>query len=73
MLSPKATKRVADNCGTLGGAGRTCTSNSQDAARCLASSAVHLISVDPMGNLVPLAGEQDEVVGEVPPDTVGAA
>src|SRR5437899_6782081 len=77
MLSPNATNRVADNCGGggggFGGAARTCTSKPQDAVRCLASSAVHVISVDPTGALLPLAGEHEEVTGVVPPLVVGAA
>jgi hypothetical protein len=74
MLSPKATKRVADSCGTGGlGAARTCTSNSHDAVRCLASSAVHLTIVDPTAALLPFAGEHDEFTGAVPPAIAGAA
>jgi hypothetical protein len=63
MLSPNARNRVADSCGTLGGAGRTCTSNPHEAVRCFASSAVHVIKVAPTGNLLPLAGEHAEVIG----------
>ena len=76
MLSPNATKRVADSCGGaggFGGAARTCTSNPHDAVRCCASSAVQVINVAPNGNLPPLAGEHDELTGVVPPEIVGAA
>ena len=73
MLSPNATKRVAANVGAFGGAARTCTSKLHDALRCFASSAVQVTSVAPRGNLVPLAGEHDEVTGECPPTVVGAS
>ena len=57
----------------MGGAARTCTSNPHDAVRCFASSAVHVISVAPRENLLPLAGVHDELIGVVPPEIVGAA
>jgi hypothetical protein len=75
MLSPKATNRVAEICGTggLGGAALTCTSNSHDAVRCFPSSALHLTIVDPTAALLPFPGEHDELTGAVPPVIVGGA
>jgi hypothetical protein len=67
-LSPKARKRVT----LRRGGAVTVTLNLQTSVRATLSVAVQLTVVTPIGNIAPLAGEQDTVVGGVPPVAVAA-
>jgi hypothetical protein len=63
MLSPNATILVAESCGTAW----TVTENVQLSAWLWASEAVQLTCERPIGNTVPLFGEQLTDTGAVPP------
>jgi hypothetical protein len=67
MLSPNATYRVTD----VRGGAVTVTMKLHDAVCRIASTARHVIGVDPIGKLVPLAGMQVVTTGAVPPVVVG--
>jgi hypothetical protein len=69
MLSPNATKRVAE----IFGGTTTVTVNPQESDRLSASFAVHATDVVPTGKLVPLSWVHVSATGAVPPATVGGA
>src|ERR1700690_2446902 len=69
MLSPKATKRVADSVG----GGVTVTANPHELVRCSASVATQATAVVPIGKEEPLAGVHVVVTGAFPLVTTGAA
>lgn len=69
MLSPNATYRVTD----VRGGAVTVTLKLQDAVCCLASRALHVTRVAPIGYVTPLGGVHVVVIGAVPPAARGDA